>query len=75
MIKNKKKTFSWIIVLVVSTIVIMFVFARTNLYISEPFDIGFDLFIDIGAGVVFVFLISIGVIIGFFTFRKKTTNI
>lgn len=72
MTKSKKNHY-WIIILVVSTIVIMFLFARTNLYISEPFDIGFDLFIDIGAGVVFVSLISIGVIIGFFAFRKKNT--
>lgn len=49
----------------------MYVFAETNLYITEPFDIGFNQFIDIGAGIMFIFFISIGIIIGFVLFRKK----
>ena len=52
----------------------MYVFAETNLYITEPFDIGFDIFMDIGSGVMFISLISIGIIIGFCLFRKKKKN-
>lgn len=69
--RKTKKTFGWIIVLAVATIIIMFVFARTNLQITEPFDIGFNLFIDIGAGVMFVSLLLLGGIISYFIFRKK----
>lgn len=70
--KIKLKKYHWIIVLItITTVIIMYVFAETDLYITEPFDIGFDIFIDIGSGVMFVSLITIGIIIGFVLFRKK----
>ena len=73
--KRKIKKYHWIIVLIaIITVIIMYVFAETDLYITEPFDIGFEIFIDIGSGVMFVSLITIGIIIGFGLFRKKNNN-
>lgn len=69
--KKSKNKYFWLGLFVILTIGVMIVFARTTLYITEPFDIGFGIFIDIGAGVVFVSLILLGIIISYFAFRTQ----
>ena len=64
-----------IVLIAITTVIIMYFFAETKLYITGPFDIGFDIFIDIGSGVMFVSLLTIGIIIGFALFRKKKNKI
>lgn len=67
-----RNKYIWLIaILGISTIIVMVLFAQTNLYISEPYDVGFNRFIDIGAGIVFISLLVIGGIIGIILTRKK----
>jgi len=70
-----RNKYTWLIVILgIATIIIMVLFAQTNLYISEPYDVGFDRFIDIGAGIVFVSLLLIGGIIGIICYRNYSNQ-
>ena len=66
-----KKYYYWIGILTIFTIAVMLLFGKTNFNITDPFYIGFEQYIDIGAGILFVILLGIGFIIGLFTFKKK----
>lgn len=65
------KKYYWIIFLAMATITVMYLYGMTGVYLSEPYDIGFGQFLDIKSGVVFVSLLLLGFIIGFFTFKKN----
>jgi len=70
-----RNKYTWLIgTLGIATIVVMVLFAQTNLYISEPYDVGFNRFIDIGAGIVFVSLLLIGGIIGIICYRNYSNQ-
>lgn len=66
---NKK--YYWIILLAVITIGIMYASGMSKFYFGEMYDIGFDQYLDVRAGIMFVSLLSIGFIIGIFVFKKK----
>jgi len=67
-----RNKYTWLIgTLGIATIVVMVLFAQTNLYISEPYDVGFNRFIDIGSGILFISLITIGIILGVILTKKK----
>ncbi len=65
------KKYYWAIILAVATITVMYLYGMTGVYLSEPYALGFNNYLDIRSGVVFVFLLLLGFIIGFFTFKKK----
>ena len=68
------KKYYWAILLVVITIIVMYVSGMSNTYLSEPLDIGFNQYLDLKTGVLFVTLLVIGFTIGFFVFNKNKRN-
>lgn len=70
--KRKVKKYHWLIILIVTTVITMWVYGNTKIYLPEPIHIGFGQYLDVGTGIVIFSLIFLGIILGIlFKSQKK----
>lgn len=63
--KNKKKVkkYQWLIVLIITTVIAMYLYGMTRVYFPDPIPIGFDQYLDVGVGIVIFCLVISGFIV------------
>ena len=71
--KKKIKKWHWLIALCITTIVAMYVYGMTAVYLPDPIDIGFGQYLDIGTGIA-VFCLTLSVVIVGILFSNKKKN-
>lgn len=64
------KRYIYSVILITMVIVVMYVVGMSDIHFSPPFDVGFNQFIDIYAGILFACWLLIGFII-YLIFKKK----
>lgn len=65
------KNYYWIILLAIITIGVMYASGMSNTYLSQPYDLGFNQYLDLKMGVMFLTLLAVGFAIGLMTIKKK----
>lgn len=72
-IKRKVKKYHWLIILIITIFVAMYVYGMTTHYFPDPVHIGLGQYLDIATGIIIVALLLSGFIIGIL-FKKKKGN-
>lgn len=63
-VKRRMKKYHWLITLCITTLVAMYVYGMTRIYLPDPVAIGFGQYVDIGVGIVIFCLVISGFIVG-----------
>ncbi len=61
--KKRVKKYQWLIVLIITTVIAMYLYGMTEVYFPDPIPIGFDQYLDIGVGIVIFCLVISGFIV------------
>jgi len=70
--KLKIKKYHWLIILVVTTLIAMYVYGMVKIYFPDPLNIGFGQYLDLGTGIIIVSLLLSGFIVAaIFSKNKK----
>lgn len=70
-IKKKMKRCRWLILLVITTFIAMYIYGMTKIYLPEPIHIGAGQYLDIATGVIIVSLLFSGFLIASILKKKK----
>ena len=65
----KVKRYHWLIALLTTTFVAMYVYGMTAVYLPDPLYIGFGQYLDVGTGIAIFCLVLSGIFVGML-FRK-----
>ena len=69
--KKRMKKHHWLITLVITIVVSMWIYGMTRVYFPDPWYIGFGQYMDLGTGIVIFTLVISGFIVTAIFKRKK----
>lgn len=62
-IKRKVKKYHWLVTLMVTVVISMWIYGMVRVYFPDPLDIGFGQYMDLGTGIVIFTLVISGFIV------------
>lgn len=70
-IKKRVKKYHWLIALIATVFVSMWIYGMTSVYFPDPLDIGFGQYLDLSIGIIIVTLFLLGFIIAVIFKKEK----
>ena len=70
-VKKRVKKYHWLISLMITVAVSMWIYGMVRIYFPDPIDIGFGQYLDVGIGIVIVTLVLSGFIVAVIFKKEK----
>jgi len=61
--KRRVKKYQWLITLMITVVVSMWIYGMVRVYFPDPLDVGFGQYLDVGTGIVIFTLVVSGFIV------------